>query len=104
MEISEIATKQQLDSIMSTLNAINRRIEELNAAINANAQTPTRGWAVYNLGEAARILGISRSTLDRRIASGQIRTNAANQIPASEIEQYASPRKANQTAGSRVPK
>ena len=93
MEIAEIATKQQIEELMDKLHSMSRAIEQLGQLLKAQGYqptTPNSPHAVYSRGTAAKLLGISRATLDRRIADGAIRTNGYNKVPASEIDRFAS--------------
>ena len=67
-------------------------IETALKAVQLYAETHPRPTHV-NLGQAAEMLGISRVTLRKIIATGDIRLNGVGMIPIEQIDQIRAARK-----------
>lgn len=68
-------------------------IETALKAVQLYAETHPRPTHV-NLGQAAEMLGVSRVTLRKIIATGEIRLNAFGMIPIEQIDRTRAARKA----------
>ena len=72
----------------SRLNAVERRVEKLEAQLAAQSVNPTNHSDFYSINEFANALGVTRLTISRRIRSGVInavKVGKTWRIPKSEL-------------------
>ena len=75
---------------MSRISKLERRLDYLEARLNAQAVNPTNSGDYYTVKEAAAALNVNRQTIIRRIESGKIdgkKVGKTWRIPKSELSE-----------------